>query len=107
MNILGISAFYHDSAAALIQDGVITFAAQEERFSRIKQDNGFPIKSIAALLDHSSLTIQDIDLISWYEDPDLKFRRSTKIVRDQWPKSSEAFKAALTTKYASRNEVAP
>jgi carbamoyltransferase len=105
MNILGISAFYHDSAAALIQDGVITFAAQEERFSRIKQDNGFPIKSIAALLDHSSLTIQDIDLISWYEDPDLKFRRSTKIVRDQWPKSSEAFKAALTTKYASRNEV--
>jgi carbamoyltransferase len=105
MNILGISAFYHDSAAALIQDGVITFAAQEERFSRIKQDKRFPIRSIAALLDYSDLTIRDIDVISWYEDPDLKFRRSTKIVRDQWPKSTQAFGAVLSTRYTSKNEV--
>ena len=66
MKILGISANYHDSAAAIIVDGKVLYAAQEERFSRIKNDASFPDKSINYCLQESGLSIEDIDIISFY-----------------------------------------
>lgn len=73
--ILGISAFYHDSAAALIIDGQIKAAAQEERFSRIKHDPSFPEKSIEYCLQETGLSVQDIKKVVFYEKPLLKFER--------------------------------
>jgi carbamoyltransferase len=105
MNILGISAFYHDSAAALVCDGRLTFASQEERYSRIKQDNSFPVRAIAAALEHLSISLKEIDLIAWYEDPDLKFSRSKMIVKDNWPRSYDAFLRALNTPVSSKTDV--
>ena len=73
--ILGISAFYHDSAAALVTDGQITAAMQEERFSRIKHDSEFPARAIQACLDLGGCTISDIDYVVFYEKPFSKFER--------------------------------
>jgi carbamoyltransferase len=77
MNIysLGISAFYHDSAAALLKDGIIVAAAQEERFSRVKQDSRFPSAAIRFCIDRAGIDIDDIDGIFYYEDPKQKFGR--------------------------------
>lgn len=80
--ILGISAFYHDSAAALIQGGKILFAIHEERLSRKKHDPGFPVKSVAACLEYlklhtgnRSLSLNDLDAVVFYDKPFLKFER--------------------------------
>lgn len=73
--ILGISAYYHDSAAALIIDGEIIAAAQEERFSRIKNDPGFPEKAIAYVLDEGGITSSGLSAIVFYDKPLLKFER--------------------------------
>jgi len=73
--ILGISAFYHDSSAALIKDGEIISAVQEERFTRIKHDDSFPFEAIKFILKKSNLTLNDIDHIVFYEKPFLKFER--------------------------------
>jgi carbamoyltransferase len=75
MRILGLSAFYHDSAAALIEDGTIIAAAQEERFTRHKHDPGFPRHAIAFCLRHASISVSDIDAIVFYDKPWLKFER--------------------------------
>jgi carbamoyltransferase len=75
MNILGISAFYHDSAAALIRDGEIIAAAQEERFTRIKHDNRFPSNAIEYCLRAGRLTAERLDYVVFYEKPLLKFER--------------------------------
>ena len=75
MYILGISAFYHDSAAALIHDGDIVSAVQEERFTRIKHDSSFPINAIKFCLENSKLNISDIDHITYYENSPKKFSR--------------------------------
>ena len=75
MNILGISAFYHDSAAALLQDGEIIAAAQEERFSRKKHDADFPRNAIDFCLRHAGLTIDQVDQVAFYDKPFLKFER--------------------------------
>lgn len=75
MKILGISAFYHDSAAALICDGRIAAAAQEERFTRVKHDNRFPMAAIDYVLREGAITIHDIDYVVFYEKPLLKFKR--------------------------------
>ena len=74
-SILGISCFYHDSAAALIDDGKIIAAAQEERFTRIKHDSNFPFKSISFVLEFANKKLSDIDYIVFYEKPFLKFER--------------------------------
>lgn len=79
MNILGISAFYHDAAACLFTDGQIVGAVEEERFTGIKHDHSFPINSIRYLLHEHYLTISDIDKIVWYEKPDLKRDRVLSI----------------------------
>jgi carbamoyltransferase len=75
IRILGISAFYHDSAAALVEDGQVTAAAQEERFSRKKFDEGFPRHAIQYCLDHAGVRLRDIDQVVFYDKPFLKFER--------------------------------
>jgi carbamoyltransferase len=75
MRVLGISAFYHDSAAALIEDGRIVAAAQEERFSRRKHDSNFPAAAIRYCLAEAAVALRDIDLVVFYDKPFLKFER--------------------------------
>jgi len=75
MNILGISAFYHDSAAALVRDGEIIAAAQEERFTRKKHDNQFPTNAVEYCLEAGRLTAEKLDYVVFYEKPLLKFER--------------------------------
>jgi carbamoyltransferase len=75
MNILGISAFYHDSAACLVQDGKIISAVQEERFTRKKHDFSFPINAIKYCLQNSNLSADELDYVVFYDKPFLKFER--------------------------------
>ena len=75
MNILGISAYYHDSAAVLVRDGDIVAAAQEERFTRLKHDPGFPEKAIQYCLEEGEVVASDLDLVVFYDKPFLKFER--------------------------------
>ena len=75
ISILGISAFYHDSAAAIIVDGKILAAAQEERFTRIKHDSSYPYNAVEFVLNFANLKLSDIDYIVFYEKPFLKFER--------------------------------
>lgn len=75
MKILGISAFYHDSAAALIIDGKIVAAAQEERFTRKKQDASFPVNAVKFCLDFAGIKLEELDSIAFYDKPLLKFER--------------------------------
>ncbi|MBW2282202.1 MAG: carbamoyltransferase [Deltaproteobacteria bacterium] len=75
MNILGISAFYHDSAACLVQDGRIVAAAQEERFTRIKHDAAFPANAVRYCLGAAGIAAADLDLVAFYDKPLLKFDR--------------------------------
>lgn len=75
MRILGISAFYHDSAAALVEDGVIVAAAQEERFTRIKHDASFPHEAVRYCLRQAGIGAEDLDQVAFYEKPFLKFER--------------------------------
>jgi len=75
VNILGISAYYHDSAAALARDGKIIAAMQEERLTRKKHDASFPSHAIKFCLQHTGLRLQDLDAIVFYDKPLLKFER--------------------------------
>src|SRR5262245_48080105 len=75
MYILGISAYYHDSAAVLIEDGKIIAAAQEERFSRKKHDSRFPGGSITYCLEEAGITLEEISVLAFYDKPLLKFER--------------------------------
>tara|TARA_B000000477_G_scaffold66189_1_gene55447 strand:+ start:92 stop:385 length:294 start_codon:yes stop_codon:yes gene_type:complete len=95
MKILGISAFYHDSAAALVIDGNIVSAAQEERFTRIKNDQCFPVNSIQFCLSHSNLQLSDIDYVVFYEKPLLKFERLLETYIDFAPKGFKSFVSAM------------
>jgi carbamoyltransferase len=75
MRVLGISAFYHDSAAALVRDGEIIAAAQEERFTRKKHDSGFPRNAVAYCLQEAGVDLDRLDSIAFYDKPLLKFER--------------------------------
>ena len=75
VSILGISAFYHDSAAAIIVDGKILAAAQEERFTRKKHDSSYPFHAVAFVLKFAKLKLSEIDYVVFYEKPFLKFER--------------------------------
>ncbi|HPI78497.1 MAG TPA: carbamoyltransferase N-terminal domain-containing protein, partial [bacterium] len=75
MLILGISAYYHDSAAALVRDGEIVAAAQEERFTRIKHDFNFPVKAIEYCIREAGAAVSDIDYLVFYDKPLQKFDR--------------------------------
>lgn len=96
MNILGISAYYHDSSAALVVDGVIAAAAQEERFTRIKHDHGFPAKAIDFCLRQSDLSTCDIDYVVFYDKPLLKFDRLIETYLAFAPRGYPSFSNAMT-----------
>src|SRR5881396_1023918 len=95
MRILGISAFYHDSAAALLVDGRIVAAAQEERFTRKKQDASFPIHAIAYCLDECGIKLDDIDYVAFYEKPFLKFERLLETYVAFAPRGFRSFAMAI------------
>jgi len=95
MYILGISAFYHDSAACLIRDGEVLFAAQEERFTRIKHDRNFPVNAIARALADTSLAIEEIDHVAYYDKPLLTFDRLLETWLAFAPRGLAAFMQAL------------
>lgn len=95
MKILGISAFYHDSAAALVIDGKIVAAAQEERFTRKKHDESFPTNSIKFCLEHSDITLSDIDFVAFYEKPFLKFERLLETYLAFVPFGFNSFRRAI------------
>ena len=95
INILGISAFYHDSAAALIQDGSIISAVQEERFSRKKHDERFPKNAIKHVLVEGKITLSEIDYIVFFEKPFLKFERLLETYLAFAPKGFTSFSLAM------------
>ena len=93
--IIGISAFYHDSAVSLIEDGIIVAAAQEERFSRKKHDDRFPKNAIKFLLENSNCSLNEIDKIIFYEKPFLKFERLLETYIAFSPKGFKQFSKAI------------
>jgi carbamoyltransferase len=93
--ILGISAFYHDSAAALIVDGDVVAAAQEERFSRAKHDERFPVNAVTYCLNEAGLTPADLDYVAYYEKPLTKFERLLETYLAFAPRGLRSFTAAL------------
>ena len=93
--ILGISSFYHDSAAALIKNGKIISAAQEERFTRKKHDSGFPSNAINFVLNFSKIKLHEIDHIVFYEKPFLKFERLLETYVAFAPKGFQSFSRAM------------
>jgi carbamoyltransferase len=95
MRILGISAFYHDSAAALLVDGRIVAAAQEERFTRKKQDARFPVHAIAYCLAEAGCTLDDVDYVVFYEKPFLKFERLLETYVAFAPQGYRSFAMAI------------
>ena len=94
-SILGISAFYHDSAAALVIDGKIISAAQEERFTRIKHDASFPNKAIRFILKENNLMLEDINFIVFYDKPFLKFERLLETYVFNAPRGFKSFKTSM------------
>lgn len=95
MRILGISAFYHDSAAALLEDGQIVAAAQEERFTRKKHDARFPCHAISFCLRHGRVGLDQLDYVVFYEKPFLKFERLLETYLSFAPKGFASFKEAM------------
>ena len=93
--ILGISAFYHDSAAALVRDGDIVAAAQEERFTRKKHDPGFPAHAVRYCLREAGLTMADVDFAVFYEKPLRKFERLLETYLSFAPAGFSSFKLAM------------
>ena len=93
--ILGFSAFYHDSAAALIDDGKIVAAVQEERFTRIKHDPGYPYNAIDFVLKYSNLKLSEVDQIVFFEKPFLKFERLLETYVAFAPKGFVSFAKAM------------
>lgn len=95
MNILGISAYYHDSAAALIQDGQIVAAAQEERFTRKKHDPRFPLQAVRYCLAAGQISLQNIDYVVFYDKPLVKFERLLETYLGYAPKGFRSFVQAM------------
>ncbi|MDG1032670.1 MAG: carbamoyltransferase [Luminiphilus sp.] len=95
INVLGLSAFYHDSAAALLVDGKIVAAAQEERFSRKKHDAAFPANAIAYCLEEAGLSLAEIDYITFYDKPLVKFERLLETYLAFAPKGFRSFVMAI------------
>jgi carbamoyltransferase len=97
MYILGISAFYHDSAAALLKDGQLVAASMEERFTRRKHDNRMPIQAIVFCLKQAGITAADIDYVVFYEKPLQKFERIIQTALNTFPNSVGVWREAMTT----------
>ena len=94
-SILGISAFYHDSAAALLIDGKIIAAAQEERFTRVKHDSSYPFNAVEFVLKYSNLKLNQIDHIVFYEKPFLKFERLLETYVAFAPRGFRSFSSSM------------
>jgi carbamoyltransferase len=105
MNILGISALYHDSAAALVQDGDITAAAQEERFTRVRHDPSFPKNAISYCLQAGGLKIEDLDAVVFYEKPLVKAERLIETYLGVAPRGLKSFWAGIPTFLADKANV--
>ncbi len=97
MNILGVSCYFHDAAAALLRDGQLVAAAEEERFSRVKHDFGFPERAMRFCLDRGGLTPADLDYVAFFEKPFVKFERILQTAVATVPRSGAVFRRALTT----------
>ena len=95
MNILGISAFYHDSAACLVRDGEIVAAAQEERFTRKKYDAAFPKKAVEYCLQEADIRTEDLDYVGFYDKPFVKFERLLETYLSIAPKGLKQFLSAM------------
>ena len=95
MNILGISAYYHDSAACLVQDGKIIAAAQEERFTRKKHDHRFPKNAVEFCLKQGGITSDQVDHLAFYEKPWIKFERLLETYLAFAPSGIESFLKAM------------
>jgi carbamoyltransferase len=95
MRVLGISAFYHDSAAALIADGELVGAAQEERFTRKKHDSGFPQNAVQYCLDTAGIQLADVDYVAFYDKPFLKFERLLETYLAYAPRGFNSFRMAM------------
>ena len=93
--ILGISAFYHDSAAAIVVDGKIIAAAQEERFTRIKYDSSFPVNAIKYVLDEAGINLTDLQCVVFYDKPFIKFERLLETYHAFAPKGLISFLNAI------------
>lgn len=92
---LGVSCYYHDAAAALLRDGVLVAAAEEERFSRIKHDSGFPKNAIQFCLDQVGLQGKDLDYVVFYEKPFRKFDRILMTTLQTYPQSWKVFRESM------------
>jgi carbamoyltransferase len=102
MHILGISAFYHDSAAALLRDGELVAAAQEERFSRVKFDHRFPQHAIDYCLREGGITAQDLDYVVFFEKPLPKFERIMMSHLGTYPRSWQVFREAMIAWFSDK-----
>jgi len=95
MNVLGISCFYHDSAAALLRDGVVVAACQEERLSRKKHDQSFPARAVKYVLKEAGIGPGDLDAVGFYDKPLLKFERMLSTYIATFPRSFGSFRKAM------------
>ena len=95
MRVLGISAYYHDSAAALVEDGRIVAAAQEERFTRKKHDSGFPHRAVEYCLSEAGVPLADVDRVVFYDKPFLKFERLLETYLNFAPRGFRSFQMAM------------
>jgi len=95
LRVLGISALYHDSAAALVEDGKVVAAAQEERFTRKKHDAGFPVNAITYCLRESGVNLGQVDFVAFYDKPFLKFERILETYLSFAPKGFTSFRMAM------------
>jgi carbamoyltransferase len=93
--ILGLSAYYHDSAAAMVVDGKIIAAAQEERFTRKKHDSSFPLHAARYVLDESGMSISDLEVIAFYDKPYIKFERLLETYHAFAPRGLVSFFSAI------------
>ncbi|MFN0008377.1 MAG: carbamoyltransferase [Planctomycetota bacterium] len=95
MNVLGLSFYYHDSSAALVRDGVLVAAAEEERFSRRKHDSGFPGLAIDFVLKTGGIRLDDVDYVVFYEKPFVKFERMLLTAMGTFPRSAAVFRESM------------
>src|SRR5215213_9114324 len=96
MRVLGISCYFHDASAALLEDGQLVAAAEEERFSRVKHDFGFPENAIQFCLDRARVTGAELDYVAFFEKPFVKFERILQVALATVPRSSGVFRKAMT-----------
>ena len=104
--ILGISAFYHDSAVALLKNGEIIFAVQEERFSRVKHDASFPHQGLISALDFANITTSDLYAITYFEDPKLKSTRVLSSYLEYFPRGLSKFANVMSGVPISQKKIA-